>query len=106
MFSKDELLTNITLYWLTNSIATSNRLYYEAMHAEGMMSMLDPGYVDTPTGYASFAKEIVSPPEEWVRRCYNLTRFTEFDQGGHFAALERPEELVTDIREFFRPLRA
>lgn len=106
VFSKDELLTNITLYWLTNSIATSNRLYYEAMHAEGMMSMLDPGYVDTPTGYASFAKEIVSPPEEWVRRCYNLTRFTEFDQGGHFAALERPEELVTDIREFFRPLRA
>ncbi|SNT60316.1 epoxide hydrolase family protein [Actinacidiphila glaucinigra] len=106
VFSKDELLTNITLYWLTNSIASSSRLYYEAMHAEGLLSMLDPGYVTTPTGYASFANEIISPPEEWVRRCYNLTRFTEFKRGGHFAALERPDELVADIREFFRPLRA
>jgi pimeloyl-ACP methyl ester carboxylesterase len=106
VFSKDELLTNITLYWLTNTSATAARLYYEVMHAEGAMSALDPGYVDIPTGYASFAEEIVTPPEELVRRCYNLTRFTEFDQGGHFAALERPEDLVTDIREFFRPLRA
>ena len=45
-------------------------------------------------------------PEEFVRRGYNLTRFTEFERGGHFAALERPEELVAEIREFFRPLRA
>jgi pimeloyl-ACP methyl ester carboxylesterase len=101
-FSKDELLTNITLYWLTNTAATSARLYYEAQHAEGMLA---PGYVDTPTGYASFAQDIAVPPEEWVRRCYNLTRFTAFPQGGHFAALERPEDLVTEIREFFRPLR-
>lgn len=106
VFSKDELLTNITLYWLTNSIATSTRLYYEAAHAEGMFGMFEPGYVDTPTGYACFAKDNVTPPEEWVRRCYRLTRYTTFDRGGHFAALERPEELVTEIREFFRPLRA
>ncbi|MEV6862197.1 epoxide hydrolase family protein [Streptosporangium subroseum] len=106
VFSKDELLTNITLYWLTNSIATSTRLYYETMHTEGMLGRFVPGYVDTPTGFASFSKDNFTPPEEWVRRCYRLIRFTEFDRGGHFAALERSEELVTEIREFFRPLRA
>ncbi|MFJ9033124.1 epoxide hydrolase family protein [Streptomyces sp. NPDC102274] len=106
VFTKDELLTDITLYWLTNSIATSARLYYETMRTEGMLGRLVPGYVDTPTGFASFAKDNFTPPEEWVRRCYRLTRFTEFDRGGHFAAWERPEELVTEIREFFRPLRA
>ena len=106
VFSKDEMLTDITLYWLTNSIATSARLYYETMHTEGMLGSNVPGYVDTPTGFASFAKDNFTPPEEWVRRCYNLKRFTEFDHGGHFAALERPDDLVTEIREFFRPLRA
>ncbi|HWD06575.1 MAG TPA: alpha/beta hydrolase [Amycolatopsis sp.] len=105
VFSKDELLTTITLYWLTGTIASSTRLYYEVQHAEGMMSMNEPGYIATPTAYARFAAEIVTPPEEWVRRSYNLTRFTEFGKGGHFPALERPEDLVADIREFFRPLR-
>ena len=57
-------------------------------------------------GYAAFAHEIVNPPQEWVRRCYNLTRYTAFDRGGHFAALERPQDLVSEIRAFFRPLRA
>ena len=102
VFSKDDLLTNITLYWLTNSIATSTRLYYESMHT----GALGGGYVETPTGFASFAKEISTPPREWVARGYNLTRFTEFDRGGHFAALERPADLVTEIREFFRPHRS
>ncbi|SMC68717.1 epoxide hydrolase family protein [Kibdelosporangium aridum] len=106
VFSKDELLTDITLYWLTNTITTSARLYYETMRTEGMLGRNTPGYVDTPTGFASFAKENFTPPREWVARAYNLQRFTEFDHGGHFAALERPEDLVTEIREFFRPLRA
>jgi pimeloyl-ACP methyl ester carboxylesterase len=105
VFSKDELLTNITLYWLTNSIGASARLYYEASRASGLFGVFDPGHVDIPTGYASFPKDNVTPPEEWLRRCYNLIRFTEFDRGGHFAALEAPEALVTEIREFFRPLR-
>jgi epoxide hydrolase len=105
VFTKDELLTDITLYWLTDSVATSARLYYETMLTEGMLGRNVPGYVDTPTGFASFAKDNFTPPEKWVRRCYRLTRFTEFDRGGHFAALERPDDLVTEIREFFRPLR-
>ena len=105
VFSKDELLTGITLYWMTNTIATSARLYYETMHTEGMLGRDAPGYVRTPTGFASFAKDNFVPPREWVARAYNLRRFTAFDRGGHFAALERPAELVTEIREFFRPLR-
>ncbi|QRP45286.1 epoxide hydrolase family protein [Amycolatopsis sp. FDAARGOS 1241] len=105
VFSKDELLTDITLHWLTNTSATAARLYYETKHTEGMLGANTPGYVATPTGFASFAHDNFTPPEEWVRRAYNLTRFTAFDHGGHFAALERPDELVTEIREFFRPLR-
>jgi epoxide hydrolase len=81
VFTKDELLTDITLYWLTNSIATAARLYYETMHTEGMLGRNVPGFVETPTGFASFAKDNFTP------------------------ALERPEDLVREIREFFRPLR-
>ncbi|HEY0495316.1 MAG TPA: epoxide hydrolase [Kutzneria sp.] len=106
VFSKDELLTDITLYWLTNSITTSARLYYETMHTEGMLGRNTPGYVPVPTGFASFAHDNFTPPRSWVERAYNLQRFTEFPRGGHFAALERPGDLVTEIREFFRPLRA
>ncbi|MEV6241289.1 epoxide hydrolase family protein [Lentzea sp. NPDC051838] len=105
VFTKDELLTDITLYWLTNTIASSARLYYETMHTEGMLGRNTPGYVATPTGFASFAHDNFTPPESWVARAYNLRRFTSFEHGGHFAALERPEDLVHEIREFFRPLR-
>ncbi|HEX3784949.1 MAG TPA: epoxide hydrolase [Pseudonocardiaceae bacterium] len=104
VFSKDHLLTNITLYWLTNTAATSARLYYETQHATGTFAQ--PGYVPTPTGFAAFPKEIAVAPREWLQRSYNLVRFTEFERGGHFAALEQPTALVEDIREFFRPLRA
>ena len=105
VFDKDELLTAITLYWLTNTAATSARLYHEAARSAGMFSRDDPGYVATPTGYACFPKDNVTPPEEWLRRAYHLTRYTRFEHGGHFVALERPEDLVTEIREFFRSVR-
>ena len=104
VFSKDDLLTNISVYWLTNSIATSARLYYEARRDQ-RVPMFTPGYIDAPTGFAAFPKEISKAPREWVARAYNLQRYTQFEHGGHFAAMEQPESLVTDIREFFRPLR-
>jgi pimeloyl-ACP methyl ester carboxylesterase len=104
VFSKDDLLTNISIYWLTNSIATSTRLYYEAWRDQAT-PILTPGYIDAPTGYASFPHEISRPPREWVARAYNLQRYTEFERGGHFAAMEQPEALVEDVRAFFRPLR-
>jgi pimeloyl-ACP methyl ester carboxylesterase len=104
VFSKDELLTNISIYWLTNSIATSTRLYYEAWRDQAT-PILTPGYIDAPTGFASFPHEISRPPREWVARAYNLQRYTEFERGGHFAAMEQPEALVEDVRAFFRELR-
>jgi len=105
VFSKDDLLTNISIYWLTNSIATSTRLYYEAMHDQ-QTPMLGSGFIEAPTGFAAFPKELSRPPREWVARAYNLRRYTQFERGGHFAAMEQPAALVTEIREFFRPLRA
>ncbi|QUQ62335.1 epoxide hydrolase family protein [Kutzneria sp. CA-103260] len=104
VFSKDDLLTNISIYWLTNSIATSTRLYYEAWRDQ-RTPMLTPGFIEAPTGFAAFPKELSRPPREWVARAYNLRRFTEFERGGHFAAMEQPQALVADVREFFRPLR-
>jgi pimeloyl-ACP methyl ester carboxylesterase len=104
VFSKDELLTNITLYWLTNTIGTSARLYYEAQRDKAS-PFAQPSYITTPTAFARFPREISTPPREWVERGHNLVHYTEFAEGGHFPALEQPEALVEDIRSFFRPLR-
>jgi pimeloyl-ACP methyl ester carboxylesterase len=104
-FTKDELLTNIMIYWVSGCIGSSTRLYYEARR-EGFILALGPGKrIETPTGYARFAVEITRPPREWVERTFNLQQWSDFPRGGHFAALEEPELLVEDIRSFFRPLR-
>jgi pimeloyl-ACP methyl ester carboxylesterase len=104
-FTKDELLTNVMIYWLTGSIGSAMRLYFEAAN-DPRMAGLGPGErVEVPTSFARFAVEITRPPREWVERAYDLRRWTEFPRGGHFAALEEPELLVEDVRAFFRPLR-
>jgi pimeloyl-ACP methyl ester carboxylesterase len=100
-FTKDELLTNISLYWFTQSAASSARIYYEQRHAEPEP---EPR-ITVPTACAVFATEIVAPRRAWVEEAYNLVRWTEMPSGGHFAALEEPELLVEDIRAFFRSLR-
>jgi len=102
-FTKDRLLTNIMLYWLPETANSSCRLYYEAMHtgtwaARGL-------HVDVPTGCAIFPREMVRPPRAWAEKAFNVKRFTKFESGGHFAAMEEPKALVEDIRAFFRPLR-
>ena len=103
-FTKDELLTNVMIYWLTASIGSSMRLYLEAR--KDRMAALGPGgRVEVPTGFAAFPVEIIRPPREWVERAYDLRRWTDFPRGGHFAALEEPDLLVEDVRAFFRPLR-
>ena len=99
-FTKDELLTNITLYWVTQTGTSSTRIYYENRVATG-----NPGKVMVPTACALFPKEITVPPRKWVESRYNLVRWTEMPHGGHFAALEQPELLVNDVREFFRGIR-
>ena len=104
-YSKDELLTNIMIYWVTETINSSVRTYYEATH--NMTSLLKPGQrVEAPTGVAIFSKNLSSPPREWAERSVRVERWTQMPRGGHFAALEEPELLVEDLRAFFRPLRA
>jgi epoxide hydrolase len=102
-FTKDELLTNIMIYWINENIAPSTRLYYETYKAKH--SGPPKTYVEAPTAFAVFPKELSRLPRAWAERSYNVTRWTEMPKGGHFAALEEPEMLVDDIREFFRPLR-
>jgi len=99
-FTKDELLTNITLYWVTQTGTSSTRIYFESRVATG-----NPGKVTVPTACALFPKEITVPPRKWVEARYNLVRWTEMPRGGHFAALEQPELLVNDVRAFFHDLR-
>lgn len=103
-FSKDRLLTNIMIYWVSGCIGSSMRLYYENRHQPWA---LGPGErIAVPTGYAAFPHELTRPPRSWVERAVNLQRYTPMPRGGHFAAMEEPALLVEDIRAFFRPLRA
>lgn len=102
VFTKDELLTNITLYWVTQTAASSARIYYESRHAPPAA----PGRrVEVPTACADFPKEIIWSPKRWLEQRYNITRWTEMPRGGHFAAFEQPQLLVDDVRAFFRMLR-
>jgi pimeloyl-ACP methyl ester carboxylesterase len=101
-FSKDELLTNLTIYWVTETINSSCRVYYESMHG----SWPDAGKkVMVPTGFAQFPRDIFNGPREWSEREYRVTRWTEMPAGGHFCEAEEPVLLAKELREFFRPLR-
>lgn len=102
VYSKDQLLTNIMLYLVTDSIATSV-WYYRARLEEG--AALAPGQTLTkPTGVANFAGEAVftMAPKSYVSRIYNVVHWTDFAEGGHFAAMEKPEAFVGDVRKFAR----
>ena len=103
-FSKDEILAHVTLYWLTQTIGSSMRLYRAA---RAVPLRFGPGErVPVPCGVARFPKEEPMPPRDWVERVYDVARWTEMPRGGHFAAMEEPALLAGDVREFFRPLRA
>lgn len=101
LFSKDELLTHIMIYWVTNTIGSSTRIYYENSH-----SLPPLGRIEVPTGIAIFPADIVLPPKSWAMQNLNVTRWTSMPSGGHFTALEEPELLADDIRAFYRPIRA
>ncbi|MGC1340757.1 MAG: epoxide hydrolase family protein [Candidatus Binataceae bacterium] len=101
-FSKDQLLTNVMVYWITQTINSSTRLYYEARHHPWR---LKPGTrIEAPTAIAVFPGELVLPPRHWAERVYNVQRWTEMPRGGHFAAMEEPKLLSDDIRAYFRGL--
>jgi microsomal epoxide hydrolase len=101
-FTRDELLTNITIYWVTGTINASTRLYRESLRGQGFAGA---GRVEVPTGAAIFPKELFTPPRVWADAAYNIVRWTPMPSGGHFAAMEEPELLVDDMRAFFRLVR-
>jgi pimeloyl-ACP methyl ester carboxylesterase len=102
-FTKDQLLTNIMIYWLSGCIGPSMRLYYESRHNPA--DSFPRERMATPTAFAGFPGEPFRPPRAWAERTYNIQRWSEMPRGGHFAAMEVPELYVDDVRAFFRSLR-
>jgi pimeloyl-ACP methyl ester carboxylesterase len=101
--SRDAMLANITLYWVTGAVGSSFWPYYARMHRPWP---IPEGQIGVPTGYAEFRREILLPPRSLAERVYSdIRRWTKMERGGHFAALEQPAALAGEIREFFRPLR-
>ncbi len=102
-FSHDRLLDNISIYWLTGTINSSTRLYYESI---GPGRRHTPPPITVPLGHAAFPAEMVRAPRSWCEAAFpTLCHWTDMARGGHFAAMEEPELLVDDVRAFFRTQR-
>jgi microsomal epoxide hydrolase len=103
VYTRDQLLTNVMIYLVTDSIATSV-WYYNALFQEGGATLPEGERCETPTAFASYPGEeyILAPPQSWAERAYNITRWTEMPQGGHFAAMEVPDIYVADLRDWAR----
>ena len=102
-YTKDELLTIVTIYWVTQTISSSTRMYFE--NQKNLWAMEKDQKVPAPAGMAMFPQEISKPPREWGERSYDVRRWTEMQSGGHFAALEEPQLLAEEVRAFFRDFR-
>jgi pimeloyl-ACP methyl ester carboxylesterase len=102
-FTKDEILTDVTLYWLTGTIGSSMRMY--RANAAIPPAQLTRR-VEVPSGFSLFPADLVRPPREWLERTANVVRLTEPARGGHFAPFEEPELYAEELRAFFRPYRA
>jgi epoxide hydrolase len=107
VFTRDEMLDNISLYWLTGTAASSARLYWESIRqVQEWFTKSTTDTVDVPAGCSVFPKDIPRPSRRWAARRYTDIRFwSEPERGGHFAAFERPERFVDDVRAFFRIVR-
>ncbi len=105
VYTRDQLLTNVMIYLVNDAIATSV-WYYNALFQEGGASLPEGERCETPTAFASYPGEeyILAPPQSWVKRAYNLTRWTDMTRGGHFAAMEVPEDFVADLRDWAREI--
>lgn len=109
-FTKDQLLTNISLYWHTQTVPSSFIPYYDVLHASAFTWIGEKikeltGSSIVPAGFAIFAKENGHTPREWAERFFNVQRWTTLPHGGHFAALEEPKALAHELKEFFRAFR-
>jgi pimeloyl-ACP methyl ester carboxylesterase len=104
--TRDHVLDNITLYWLTGTGASAARSYWENTQAAARAAGQPRPEVKLPVGFTTFPGEIWRTPRSWVEKSYpNVTYFNEVDRGGHFAAWEEPELFATEIRAAFKPLR-
>jgi len=104
VITRDRLLANISFYWFTGAIGSSFWPYYAVRHRPWLIPA--GRTIDVPMGYAHFPAEILRPPRSLAERTYtDIRRWTAMPRGGHFAALEQPEALADEVREFFRPLR-
>ncbi len=99
--TRDEMLTNIMIYWVTGAMGSSMWPYYARLHGPWPIE----GRVEVPMGYAAFPHEMLRPPRSLAERVYDVRRWTEMPRGGHFAALEQPDALAAEVRAFFRELR-
>jgi pimeloyl-ACP methyl ester carboxylesterase len=105
VFSKDQLLANIGFYWFTGAIGSSFWPYYARLH--GPWPIPAGATIDVPTGYCEFPREILRPPRSLAAPVFrDIRRWSVMPRGGHFAAMEQPEALAQELRDFFRPLRA
>src|SRR4051812_15263282 len=103
VFTKDQLLGNIGLYWFTGTIGSSFWPYYARLHGPWPI----PDGITVPTGYCEFPREILRPPRSVAERTFaDIRRWSVMPRGGHFAAMEQPDALAKELREFFRPLHA
>jgi len=100
--TRDEILTNLTIYWLTGTIGSSMRMYRanSAIPVEQHARR-----VEVPSGFSLFPGDLVRPPRAWLDRTANVVRVTEPPRGGHFAPIEEPELYAQELRDFFRPYR-
>jgi pimeloyl-ACP methyl ester carboxylesterase len=104
VIDRDQLLTNVMLYWLTKTAGSAGRIYYERAHAEYWGQPIEPS--TAPTALADFAHENFITLRHIAEQTDNIVQWTEYDRGGHFAAIEVPDLLIGDIQAFFRRLRA
>ncbi|GAA1516909.1 epoxide hydrolase family protein [Nocardioides humi] len=105
VFSKDDLCTMLTIYWVTASGGSAARYYTETRRNPWRPTSEVSPRVPVPTGVAVFPEELFKPSRSWAEGYFDLRRYAEMPRGGHFAPAEEPELLVAEIREFFRPLR-
>ena len=104
--TRDHILDNVTLYWLTNSGASSARLYWEGGRSTTAAFKNPPPHVTLPVAYTVFPGELFQAPRHWVKSAYhNLVYYNQVDKGGHFAAWEEPELFATEMRAAFKSLR-
>jgi pimeloyl-ACP methyl ester carboxylesterase len=106
VFTKDELLTNLTIYWATQTINSAHRIYYEAAIDLQKNKEKEIKKIEVPTAVAVFSKDMVSAPREFAERIFNVQQWAEIPKGGHFTAMEQPQLFAENIRSFIKLLSA